>query len=781
MLVPFIPPAQADGVDEPYLEAKNLQATVDTDNETVTLSWHNINTTNFIMLENLKTTNYSLYRSDEPLNSSNYQQAELVRDQIQACLESDALATCQSREHTVVYTIPPTTNGNFYYGIISTFENGSVTDNFSSGNAALQQPVHEFGSPITSPYSLQAVYNVENTTTHLSWIDVSRVNPSMDSNHTTSIWSHSVQANQSNWEQINKTQLGTTMASSVNSFEILHPSSLSRSIYYTVMHSFGGLEDTRFLSSNTLNQALVEDNVGSLITGTLQLQFNASSAQTSMSWTGSVIEDANHSLHIWRSVSPISDLHAEGVEQIAQLPGNSTHYNFTVSSGFNVDSYYLITLSDQLGNHQTNLTAAPAAHVFEFTLSENQNIITDLSASHSKGVTHLTWTDLVNHSEASYQIWRSLTGQITSTTFGSSAVALLATVDAGNEHYNHTLADGVSVDAWYAVTAVASFGTQNITLQQTNISVSLNSLLNAVLEDTKSPLSPAVLSAVYHVNGSTELSWAGDALEQGTTWEIYRNLYTEMNEESHWTLVGLMENSGTSQHTVFVTTVAKIGETFTPVYAISGTDAFDNSMAFEDWTLSASVLEDRRSPNVQMKLYDSEMNVETSRWFDGGDTATFSNLAGGAYTINFTVLDDAVTIDYILSTNSASKQLNLIQDLATIDLLLTEQMENITVSFIFTDATGNTAIFSTLFCTTCLIPEDTVEQNLEQNNETNVVVELESEDETNSNTIVLVGIIIALLVAILFLVTRSPKQKEELSGLPSKLEDQWVSKYISEK
>ena len=69
MLVPFIPPAQADGVDEPYLEAKNLQATVDTDNETVTLSWQNINTTNFIMLENLKTTNYSLYRSDEPLNS----------------------------------------------------------------------------------------------------------------------------------------------------------------------------------------------------------------------------------------------------------------------------------------------------------------------------------------------------------------------------------------------------------------------------------------------------------------------------------------------------------------------------------------------------------------------------------------------------------------------------------------------------------------------------------------------------------------------------------------
>tara|TARA_B110001452_G_scaffold163674_1_gene136437 strand:- start:1192 stop:3573 length:2382 start_codon:yes stop_codon:yes gene_type:complete len=780
MLTPFITAVQADGTDESYLEAKSIQAIVDSINETVTLSWQNVDTFDFIILEGLKTTNYSLYRSDEPLNSSNYQQAELVRDQIQACMASDSLNICKNREHSVVYTIPPTTDGNFYYGIISTLENGSVTDNFSLGDSALQQPVYEYGSPITSPYALQATYDADNSTTQLGWIDVSRVDPTVDSNHSTSIWSHAMPANYSNWDTMNKTQIGAALPSSANSFEITHPNSLSRSIYYTVTHSFDGQEDTRFLSNNTLTQALLEDNIGSLITGNLQAQFNSSSSQTSLNWTGSLIEDVNHTLHIWHSISSISDIQADGVEELTQLSANSTHYNLTVSPGFNRESYYLITLSDELGNHQTNLTAAPSMNVHEFTLLENQNMVTDLSASHIKGVTHLTWTDLENHSEATYQVWRSTTGQITSSNFVSTNVALLATVDAGIEEYNHSLESGVSIDAWYAVTAVASFGTQNLTFPQSNISVSLNSLSNAVVEDTKSPLAPVVLGAAYHVNGTTQISWTGDGLEQGTTWEIYRNLYTDMNVESHWTLVGFLENSGTTQHTIFVSTVAQFGQTFTPVYAISGTDSFGNSIAFEDWTLSVPVLEDRTSPNVQIKLYDSEMNVETSRWFNGGETATFTNLASGAYTLKFAVIDDAVTIDYVISTDASSSTLDLSDGVPQMSLQLSKQMENITVSFTVTDATGNTAIFSTQFCTTCLIQEEVVEQIDEPIIEEEII-ENQNEGDEDSNTPVFIGVIIGLVVAILFLVMRSPKPSKGLSGLPSTSEDQWISVYTREK
>ncbi|MBT61145.1 MAG: hypothetical protein CMA63_06320 [Euryarchaeota archaeon] len=778
MLMPLLNGVQADGEDGTYLEAKNLQATVDSINETVTVSWDNIDTNDFMILEDLKKTNYSLYRSDEPLNSSNYLQAELVRENIQACTEADTFTSCKNREHVVVYTIPPATDGNFYYGVISTLQNGSVSDNFTIGNATVSQPVYEFGSSITSPYGLQANYVVDNSTTQLSWVDVSRVDASVDSNHTTTLWSHAFRANSSNWDSINKTQIGTTMDSSANSFEIVHPALISRSIYYTVMHSFDGEEDTRFLSGNTLTQPLVEDNIGSIITGTLQAQFNASSAQTSMNWSGAVIEDANHTLHIWRSISSITDFNADGVVEIVQLPANSTHYNYTVAPGFNGESHYLVTLSDELGNHQTDLSSAPHTHLHEYTLSENQNIVTYLSASHSEGVTALTWTDLVNHSEATYQVWRS-TSQITSANFGSASVALLATVDSGVEAYNHVLASGVSQEAWYAVTAVASFGTQNLTLQQTNISVSLNSLDDAVIEDTKNPVASAVLTATYHVNGTTEISWNGDGLEQGTTWKIYRNLYAEMNEESYWESVGQAENVGTTQLTVFVPSVAQYGESFSPVYALSGTDAFGNTIDFEDWTLSAPVLEDRKTPNVQMIVYDSQNNAEASRWFDGGENSAFSHLAAGTYTLKFDVLDDAVTIDYTLSTDASQNTLNLAQDLPEISLTLSEQMTNVTVSFVVYDETGNAATFSTLFCTTCLIVPEEVNQTVEDSNEDDVN-EVQNDDDSSSNETLLIGICAGLVMVVLFLRLRGSKPAKTPSGLPSKSEDQWISKYVSE-
>ena len=137
MLIPLLSNVQADGAEGPELEAKNLVATVDSNNETVTLTWSNIDTNDFTILEDLKTTNYSLYRSDEPLNSSNYQQAELVEDNIQACLSNDSLPDCKSREHEVVYNTPPNTDGSYYYGVISTLEDGTVIANLTVGNASL--------------------------------------------------------------------------------------------------------------------------------------------------------------------------------------------------------------------------------------------------------------------------------------------------------------------------------------------------------------------------------------------------------------------------------------------------------------------------------------------------------------------------------------------------------------------------------------------------------------------------------------------------------------------
>ena len=65
LLAPLINTASAEEGEGPALEAKNFSAVVDSDSETTTLSWGNVDTNDFVVLNDLKFTNYSLYRSDE--------------------------------------------------------------------------------------------------------------------------------------------------------------------------------------------------------------------------------------------------------------------------------------------------------------------------------------------------------------------------------------------------------------------------------------------------------------------------------------------------------------------------------------------------------------------------------------------------------------------------------------------------------------------------------------------------------------------------------------------
>ena len=772
LLLPILSTVQADGTEQAELEAKNLTASYNLTSETVTVTWENIDTNDYLILEDLKKTNYSLYRSDEPLNSSNYLSAQLIEDNIQACFEADTFTECKNRQHVVVLQTPANTDGGYYYGVVSTLLNGTIIADFSIGNASLSQPLYEFGSPITSPYSLQAVYDAPSSTTELNWIDVSQVDTTVDSNHTTSLWAHAVKATRSNWDSINKTNIVNNLSSDTNSFEILHPANTSRVQFYTVMHSFDGQQDERFLSSNSLAQGITEDNVGSSITGTLLVNFDSANSTTHLNWNGSIIEDANHTLHIWRSPAMISSLYADEVVEIAQLNANSTHFNFTVQAGYSGNSYYLITLSDELGNQQQNLLAAPNGHVNEFTLGANQNIVTDLDATHSMGITQLTWTDLDNHTEAKYQIWRSITGQISSVSDG----VLIATVDAGIEHYNYTLDPGVSENSWYAITAIASFGTQNVTYAQSNISLGLNSLNALLVEDTKKPTPPSTLNANYRVDGTTELTWMGDGMETGTTWMIYRNLYSDMDEPAFWELVAQIENTVASQYTISVDSVAQTGEEVSPVYAIGGMDVFGNEVDFDDWTLSDPVDEDRKAPDVQLKLYNSASSLETSRWFVGGENATFSNLQSDDYTIQFTLSDDAVSMMYTISTNAQSQTVDLTQGPATIDLSLSNQTPDVTITITVTDATGNIASFYTVFCTSCLIEVDTPVQ-VDDSAQQDDVSSDDSDGDSSMQVNILIAVCAVLLLALLNIKMRGPKSFKTPSGLPTKAEDEWLSKY----
>ena len=775
LLASTISTVSASEEDGPDLEAKNFIAMFDSNNETTTLTWGNIDTNDYVILTDLTLTNYSLYRSDEPLNNSNFMQAQLIADQIQACLPEDTLTECKERTHTVTNSIPPSTNGSFYYGVVSTLQNGTIISNFTAGDAALNQPIQEFGSPISSPYALQGSYDIENSTTSLTWIDISTVDSSFSTAHTTSLWSHAIAANPTNWDSLAKTEIASNLSSDIIQFDIVHQQDVSQTMFYTVLHTFDGESDSRLLSGNTLTQGILEDNTGSSITGTLVASFDSTTSITSLDWNGSTIEDVNHTLHIWRSPSMITDLSSDHVIELAQLQANATQYNYSVESSYSGDTYYLITLSDQLGNQQSNFATAPNAAVFEFTLIPEENIIDDISATFSEGTTQVSWTDITGHPEAMYQVWRSSVSRINTTSLSSSNVELLAVVESGQEHYNNTIAPGTSENAWYAVTIVASFGTQDVTYAQTNITMSYNSMMLPIVEDTTAPIAPVTLNAEYFANGSTQLRWAGLADEIGTQWMLYRNLNSDLADESLWVLVGQMMNEGASVHTLYVDTVAQEGEIVTPVYAIGGIDAYGNVIAFSHWKSSNLAKEDRQSPQAQLKLYDSQEALETSRWFTGGEEATFSNLESDNYSIQFGLSDDVVSVTYVQSSQSQLQVLDLSQTSPHIDLSVSESVENISFTFTVMDEVGNVITFDTMFCTTCLI-------------EPQVIVEPSNTDDdgdskkakgSDSNEMVLISVCALLGLLVLLLLIRKSPSKKAPKGLPSIEEDEWFGKYMS--
>ena len=775
LLASTISTVSASEEDGPDLEAKNFIAMFDSNNETTTLTWGNIDTNDYVILTDLTLTNYSLYRSDEPLNNSNFMQAQLIADQIQACLPEDTLTECKERTHTVTNSIPPSTNGSFYYGVVSTLQNGTIISNFTAGDAALNQPIQEFGSPISSPYALQGSYDIENSTTSLTWIDISTVDSSFSTAHTTSLWSHAIAANPTNWDSLAKTEIASNLSSDIIQFDIVHQQDVSQTMFYTVLHTFDGESDSRLLSGNTLTQGILEDNTGSSITGTLVASFDSTTSITSLDWNGSTIEDVNHTLHIWRSPSMITDLSSDHVIELAQLQANATQYNYSVESSYSGDTYYLITLSDQLGNQQSNFATAPNAAVFEYTLVPEENIIDDISATFSEGTTQVSWTDITGHPEAMYQVWRSSVSRINTTSLSSSNVELLAVVESGQEHYNNTIAPGTSENAWYAVTIVASFGTQDVTYAQTNITMSYNSMMLPIVEDTTAPIAPVTLNAEYFANGSTQLRWAGLADEIGTQWMLYRNINSDLADESLWVLVGQMMNEGASVHTLYVDTVAQEGEIVTPVYAIGGIDAYGNVIEFSNWKSSNLAKEDRQSPQAQLKLYDSQEALETSRWFTGGEEATFSNLESDNYSIQFGLSDDIVSVTYVQSSQSQLQVLDLSQTSPHIDLSVSESVENISFTFTVMDEVGNVITFDTMFCTTCLI-------------EPQVIVEPSNTDDdgdskkakgSDSNEMVLISLCALLGLLVLFLLIRKSPSKKAPKGLPSIEEDEWFGKYMS--
>lgn len=143
--------------------------------------------------------------------------------------------------------------------------------------------------------------------------------------------------------------------------------------------------------------------------------------------------------------------------------------------------------------------------------------------------------------------------------------------------------------------------------------------------------------------------------------------------------------------------------------------------------------------------------------------------------------DDAVSIDYTISTLAQTQSVDLSQGPAAINLSLSNQSSDITIIFTVTDATGNSASFNTIFCTSCLleVASENLENDQTQDDESIVTDDLDADTSMDVN--VLIGLCIVLVFALIIMIVRSPQSRKAPSGLPTKSEDEWISKYTNKK
>ncbi len=787
LLLPLIPTVQAEDEDDWNLEARAIAA-VANDNETVTISWRNIETVDASLIEDLQEANYSVYRSDEPVSSSNYLQAQLVEDEIRACEDTDLWSSCKSKPHSINWMIPAGENGYYYYGIITTLGNGSISDNLSIGNSTMGEPVLEVGSIITSPYGLQATYDAESATTTLSWTDITIVNPSVSNQYSTSIWNHAEPTNRSNWASLSKSIVATGITAGTSSYDVIHSTPVDREIRYSVLHirTDGTQSDVRFLSGNTLSENISEDNIGSSITGSLQATFDEMAKITALNWSGSVVEDENHTLMVWRAPAPIDDISSDGVEEIALLSGSDTHYNHTVTTGTKGIFHYLVSAVDEFGNAQSDLNSAPATSVDEQRISIDENIVTDLAVTYAQGVTTLTWSDLSNHPEAVYHIWRSTTSVIDTTMLAN--MSELAIIDAGVESFAHNATVGQSEDAWYAITVSASFGTHNLSFHQDEITPIKNAWMNVISEDLAAPNAPALLNAQYQAgNTTTRVTWNGVDAETGAIWHIYQSLYTDaaaLDDESRWSKVGELSNSGAStNHVFYIAAMQGVSTETSVVYAIGGVDFSGNEIAIEGRTISNVVIEDQRDPEIHMTLTDSTGSHAGSRWFSGAEVAEITGLAEGAYTITFSADENLSSLSYIVAEDTVVNSVNITSNTGSFIFSLTNTSSQVALAFTITDLSGNDVEFSISLCSTCLVKgnANTANDGSDKIGDDQIST---SEDKENYSAMVyvLAAICVIILATLLIVAKRNNSEDEPLPrGMPTKAEDAWVSGYINRK
>ena len=457
-----------------------INATFDSTEEATVLHITLIQTNDGILLDELKQATWSLFRD-----------GSLVQQDIQLCTISMMNSECSGAEFNITYLPPEGSDG------IANYHLEASNPSYLSSSI----PVAESVSPIVAVENLAAIYSNEITT--LSW----NYPAGIAMNHSVMIYSHDYPATRANWNSLTKTIVSSSVAPGTTSYEINYTGeSVERDIFYSVTLLYETSEDARFLGSNTLLQAVWEDNTAPLFIGELSATFNPDFDTTTIDWNEG-LEDDDLVINIYRSDIKLERLDTNNL--VASVDASTTSHELLIPIGEHRQSWYAITLEDSEGNEILELTeSSPTADPIIETTTTSPSI-SDISAERfGDGTITISWEDNTQNPNTIARIWRSIEGPIESL----ENVQELTPTNASAGQFSHNPLDA-SDQVWYAITIEGSWGSSAFPWHFEELNLGMNSMSSSFRETENTTVVEPSLDILVQVQSTTG---AGAAITDGS-------------------------------------------------------------------------------------------------------------------------------------------------------------------------------------------------------------------------------------------------------------------------
>ncbi len=682
--LPLVPSASADIGAPEDLQAQDISASFDVVSETTTVTWRNIDQTggDFDLYEDLWEAEYHVFRHTSPITPANIGSLSAWHTVV-AC-DNSTLGlnplTCRGQGgsnphpgHSATFQVGAGTNGTYFYAITTKLGDGTFTQPLDLNASNLYEPVVEVTTPIRSPYNIQATFDPSTSKTTVQWINYNTINPvlpeSGDDALQINLWRTDYQVQRSNGQQMVTGSMPiATLGPTTTQHVIDVGPNTNREVFYSVTYllpnwTMPGMDyqDTRFLSNNAMNNAILEDNTPPVDVDQVSATFvpdENGTGITTISWQDTFAETGEQYL-IYRHGDQYNNTDNPNIQLIATVQENEGSYEFNVPYSTFGDFYYCVVVVDQYGARNSIIPASSCDWEYEDSDADWVKEPTNVKATFlGNGITRVTWTDQMGVEGERYHIWRS-SYRVTGAEFAENASLMwMGSVSDGVEVFDVQLEDDVStLSSFYFVTSEAIYNCPgcNGTIMYTALDSNFD---GPIAEDTRAPQPASILDAKMIGDlRVVDLEWRNAGEEVGETYSIYRHFSDPFGDSefamSNSTDDGWEFFEGPIAENEFSSVISQIpvpDDTQRDVwYAIVMADSYGNvnPQIFPGIGGNAvKVTEDTQAPDVTYEVRDEDgVPVETS------------SLVRGEYTLRIEVSEQLYAFPRILMTTSSGGDL----------------------------------------------------------------------------------------------------------------------------